>query len=40
MIYQTAPYTMMLNNPSTRFKGNCSIWRWMYQKLMDVPLRG
>jgi len=36
MIYRTAPFSMILNDPYPQFNGHAILWRWVSQKPYDT----
>jgi len=36
MIYRTAPFSMILNDPYPRFQDNFILWRWIFQKWYEI----
>jgi len=38
MVYQTAPFSMILNDPKPRFQGQAILWRWVPPKGLKIRL--
>ena len=38
MVYQTAPFSMALNNPKPSFQGHDILWRWLSHKRLNIRL--
>jgi len=36
MIYRTAPYSAILNDPYPQFQGHTIIWCWISQKWYEI----
>jgi len=36
MVYQTVPFSMSLNDPKPRLKGQIILWRWIFLKWLKI----
>ena len=36
MVYRTAPFSIILNNPYPRFQGHAILWRWKSHKRYEI----
>ena len=36
MVYQTSPFSMILNNPKPTFQGQAILWRWISPKWLKI----